>query len=352
MKVALFTIWHVKNYGAELQAYATMKILKELGVDAEIVDYRLLESSTLSLKHLILQLITFFAPENKKFSIFWKKIGNKTIHYKTLQQVYSNPPKADIYLVGSDQVWNQSITKEKAPFFFLDFGDESIIRCSYASSIGSERWIASDEITQLANKQLKKFRKISCRERLGAEALKNTFNVNVETVIDPTLLLNDYSELTGKISRKNTLVYYPLSTFSELNDFVNDLSVKLNKEIVNINYKTFLLKKIIWNRPSVESWVKSIAESSLVITPSFHGLVFSLIYNKQFIIVMNPDGMANLSRIKDLLSVLGLSERLFYSVSELKKSKIWEKMIDYNVVNRIIYHLREKSMNYFKSLFE
>ena len=352
MKIALLTIWHVKNYGAEMQAYATIKALCALGHDVSIIDFRLSDSKNDSLKKMIASLIINLTLEQWKFRKFWKLyFPMATLRYRSLKELQDNPPYADMYLVGSDQVWNEEITKEKAAAFFLDFGKENVIRASYASSIGTNVWNGSCELTEIASKQLKKFKSISCREKSGTEILKMIFGLKSIKVLDPTLLHTDYSELTGTIIQQNKLVYYPLIKDDKIEMFCKELSNELRMIFENINKASRLTRSIIWNRPNIQKWLNSIAESSFVVTPSFHGLSFSLIFHKQFLIIKNTINKDRHCRITDLLKELGLENRFFENVEDAINSKIWTQKIDYLKIDERLSQLRKESFNYIKELF-
>lgn len=349
MKIVLLTIWQVKNYGAELQAYATIRALKELGYTVEIIDYRLNELSSPTIKQIVIRLLNSLTLETYKFNVFWKKYFPTTKHYHNLKDLQKESPQADVYLVGSDQVWNPEITQEKIFTYFLNFGSNSVRRISYASSFGINVWNMDSEFTATIQNLLNRFAVLSSREKSGVSILRNIFHLEAANVLDPTLLHDDYSELVGEITSKNTLVYYPLSSFPELESFSMNLAKDLNLCYRNINKKSYLIRKIVWNRLSVENWIKSIAESSFVVTPSFHGLAFSLIYKRQFAIVQNVKDKNRSSRITDLLNILGLSDRYFTCVEEFRNSRIWERNINYQDVSKRMSSLREQSWQFLKS---
>lgn len=124
-----------------------------------------------------------------------------------MAELRNNPPKSDVYLVGSDQVWNEDITGDRSAAYLLDFGGENVKRISYASSIGVSEWNFSQSYTEMASKQLKKFVSLSCREITGANILSQKFNLNITQVLDPTLLHQDYKEITGSIQESKNLVF-------------------------------------------------------------------------------------------------------------------------------------------------
>lgn len=341
MKIALLTIWHEYNYGAELQAYATIKILKELGLDVEMINIRLSDQKPFSVKRTAVNAILSLSPCHRKFNSFWRNNIPTTRRYRSLQEIKKNPPLADIYMVGSDQVWNPDITKKYAMLYFLDFGLSNTKRISFASSFGVLNW-THHQLTGKIKKCLQQFDTCTCRESSGVEILKQHFSIDAKRVIDPTLLSNNYEELTGPIKEHKTLVYYPLSHDAELESFAQVLGKELSLIPLNINKKTFLFRNLVWNRPRVEQWVKNIAEAQFVITRSFHGLTFSLLYKRQFaILAVRNDRTV---RILNLLEELGLQDRFFSSIDEMKRIRPWEQTIDYDVIDGKLQALRDASI--------
>ena len=349
MKIALLTIWHEKNFGAEMQAYATVRALKELGHDVEVIDFRLTESCDFNLKHRLNLLISSFSDESHGFRQFWRKFIPAGPHYKTIESLQKNPPKADLYLAGSDQIWNPDITKGRWKAFFLNFGNEETPRASYASSIGEDHW-KWDRLNDYVSARLSKFHAIAVREASAQRILAEKFGLNSEVVLDPTLLHKDYNEIIIPESTQHTLVYYPLTENPELECFSKKLAEEKGLTFVNTNKKKKLFNRIVWRRTSLPLWIKNIAEASFVVTPSFHGLAFSLIYNRQFIVIQNAKKEIRSSRITGLLDKLGLSDRYFTNVEDALASGIWEQSIDYSQVNRKLDQLRTQSWKYLKSI--
>lgn len=348
MKVALLTIWHELNYGAELQAYATVKAIQKLGHEVELIDIRLSDCEYKNIVGKIVTALSTIGPCQKKFESFWKKYIPTTRRYRTIKQLKENPPVADIFMVGSDQVWNPQITGLYSKLYFLNFGGD-VRRVSYASSFGTDQWMypeLQDEIKIL----LSQFDFISCREVSGVYLLKNTFGIDASLVLDPTLLFSDYSELFGAITPQKTLVYYPLAVESELVDYSEKLAKRLNLRPVNNKKCSYIIKPIVWNRIGIEQWVKNIAEAEFVITRSFHGLAFSIIYQKNFAILASRNNRG--TRIINLLNLLGLSDRLYTSVEEMDIAEPWNKPINYKLVNAKLVSLRNVSWNILKSMIE
>lgn len=352
MKISLLTIWHIGNYGAELQTYCTVKVLNELGHDVQVVRYDLKDddnNKTSELKQCIFNFITGLMPANLKSQWFWLRHIPSTKKYKSLKDVYDNPPLADAYIVGSDQVWNPEITKQSAPLFFLDFINKDIRKLSYASSFGVSEWNGDTDITAIALENFKHFSGISCREKSGVKILNSIFKVQAQCVLDPTLLVENYKSLTKGIVERQTLAYYPLSPNPTVETFCKMLSKELGLEYKQVNKRTILRRYMLWNKPSVPQWLKNIGEARFVITPSFHGLTTSIMQHRNFaILITEPLILKRSARIRDLLEELGLEDRFFTSVESFYKSRIWEKTIDYIDVDSKLSVLRKKSYKYLK----
>lgn len=349
MKVALLTIWHELNYGAELQAYATIKAIQKLGYEVEMIDIRLSDCEYKNFKGKIVTSLSSIGPCQKKFESFWDKYIPKTHRYTTIKQLKENPPIADVYMVGSDQVWNPQITGAFSKLFFLDFGSENIRRVSFASSFGVNQW-KYPELQEDIKKLLSRFHMISCRESSGVDLLKKTFGLDASPVLDPTLLFSSYKELIGDVTPNKSLVYYPLSNEPELVSYSKNLAKRLHLKPVNNKKCSYIIKPIVWDRVSIEQWIKNIAEAEFVITRSFHGLVFSIIYHKNFAILESNNNRG--TRITNLLELLGLSKRLYTSIEDLDRNEPWNKPVDYNSVNTKLLSLRNTSWKILKKMIE
>ena len=349
MKINLLTIWHEMNYGAELQAYATIKMLQEMGYRVQMIDIRLSDCRKLTFKGWIANIISSIGPGKQKFDRFWHRYIPVTKRYRSMESLQSDPPDGDVYLVGSDQVWNPDLTGNFAQLYYLDFGNDRVHRVSYASSFGTHKWTA-DSHTEKVKVLLQRFSHVSCRELSGVEILRNTFGVDSLNVLDPTLLHDDYVELTGKIKQRDTLVCYPLSKDPELLKYAHHLADQLGLCLINNNQTTNVLRKMIWNKVGIEEWIRSIAESKFVITRSFHGLAFSIIYKKNFAIIASENNRG--TRIISLLSQLGLQDRYYTNIQKCEDDEPWNHPIDYDKVYESLNKMRTVSLDYLKKALQ
>ena len=239
--------------------------------------------------------------------------------YTNYEDLKRNPPKADIYIVGSDQVWNNwnySPKRYLNPLnaYFLNFGDESIKRLSYAASWGTKN--ISNQFVKIINPLLENFTYVSVREKEGIELCKKCGCDNAEWVCDPTLLLKavDYRKLYGQIEKtqfpQNYVFVYMLSTDCDFNiHSVYDFAKKRNLEVVYVtgNARNDNNKKY---NVTIPEWLYLIDNATYVITNSFHCGVFSTIFNKQYgiIPVVGIDSGMN-SRFDSLFSLLNINNR-------------------------------------------
>lgn len=340
MKISLITIWHERNYGAELQAYATIKLLQREGHEVELINIRLEDQHTLGIKRVVGNVLRYISPSERDFRKFWDTNFPLSRRYRSLDDLRKNPPLSDCYIVGSDQVWNPSITRDFYPAFFLDFGSNNIKRLSFASSFGTFEW-KYPELRDNIKRCLDKFQMITCREESGVNIIRQEFKLDAEQILDPTILLNDYSSITGELEEKDTLVFYPLSEDPELEDYSIKLAHKLHLEHINNKHSEYLLKKIEWKRITISDWVKNIASAKFVITRSFHGTLFSIMFHRQFAVVASKNGKG--TRLKNILTILKLQDRYFETINDLDTQKPWEKSIVYDSVDNELRMARDNS---------
>lgn len=348
MKISILTYHREDNYGAVMQAYATYKAIESLNHIPEFIDLRLDDKNK-----SILDKIVFFIRSlrfNKFRHKYFKNTTKKT--YYTCESLQQNPPESDCYLVGSDQTWNPEIAKRLLPAFFLNFGPNTQKRISYATSIGLNEWTGSDVLSdKKISSLLDRFSKILLRETSAIEICKNIFGHDAEQVIDPVLLFPSYKELTGEIDQSSgeIIVYKLLKTpkFYELGlKFAQYKGIPI-RSIGSVRhpkgYKTSYPE-------SVENWVKRFAKAEFVLTDSFHGTVFSLLYHKPFVIyVGNPK---RTTRIRTLLTLVGLEKRILTNPTLQDVIRISEEKIDWIEIDNKLNDLRNQSFTLLKDAIE
>lgn len=361
-KVIITTFFKAENYGAALQAYALEEILRHKGYDVEILNYRdeIIESVykifNLKRKDFYSTMRAFigsllFYRKNKMRHIQFLNFQNKYLKvgktvYNSVESVKKNPPIADFYITGSDQVWNASITKGISDVYTLNFGSPRTKRIAYAASIGNKD-IITEEKENLKEK-ISMIDYISVREMTAQNILVKLLPSKLFYVtLDPVLLksrekwetdLSNYSSV-----RENYILAYFIEEDLEFRKTVNLLSKKTGLRIIHFEkrnrYKNVLISAYI---EGPLGFVNLIKNAQYVVTTSFHGTAFSIIFQKKFWVF--PNHFTG-SRVTDLLDMLEISERAVHTLEEFQ-GKDYDEEIDYQKVNQILDHERENSLQW------
>ena len=306
MKIGILTFHNADNYGAVLQCYALQEHLKKIYPNDEVyvIDYRnsLIERSykPICLRKSLKQNVTQF--------LHLPHVLKCRTKFKDFRKKYFNIGRAefsdyDIIYYGSDQIWNPEITGEDLMYFGKGFHGKKI---AYGVSDGGELTI-SDEIRTLLNS----FDKILCREESLLQRLKNeNISAPVETVCDPVFLLSkdQWKKFARTPIQKKYILAYMMANRIDFNDSAEKIGKILHKKVVQIVYIK-ALKKIFYKKQKIvecitpEQFVGYIANSNFVLTTSFHGTAFSILFEKPFY-VLSFERRAE--RIKDLLKERGL----------------------------------------------
>lgn len=346
MKITILTFSKEDNNGANLQCYALCKILSGWGHSVDILDIQL-APLRMSLFSRIIRVKNHF-----NYIDFRKRYLNCfTEKYSTIDELVNNPPKSDLFIVGSDQVWNPDITKRLDPLvYFFSFLPDGVKRISYAASFGIEQW-TNEDIKDDVRSLLSKFNAISVREDSGVEICNKTFGVDAKMVCDPTLLLDSYDEICGKYdSRKETnqLMYFKFVRNAELRDFIIDNAKRYNYRVIALGEFRYLRGGIYRPFYKLEDWLNTIRYSKCIVTDSFHCTVFCILFKKKFIALSGRS--SRLSRINSLLDTLGLSNRFCLDLNELqtKFEYLINTDINYSDVDKIKEIFKKHSLDFLK----
>lgn len=309
MKVGILTFFNVLNYGAVLQAYALQKVLSDMGHEVFLVNFqpktlvqpyyrvRVRSLWRASYRARVMRRLRLF-PSFREFDRKFLHVGTK---YATLKSLYENPPKADAYIVGSDQVWNFEFTESDKQFYFIPFLSGSAKKIAYAASCGGNYSFLKDNSTKAL---LQKFDNIAVREKsLGLELEKHGFNS--EVVVDPTLLLNDYSDFITENTKGDYILVYNVSDNQRFRDQLSYLKKITDLPVINIGANNFSMADQNLRGTSPQEWVNLFYNARYVYTNSFHGVAFSVQFRKNFLYI--PNRQPSDSRILDFLSKIGLS---------------------------------------------
>jgi len=358
MKIGIVTFHAALNVGAVLQAYALQTYLKMQGHEVEFIDY--VSKRKLSWKNFIGKGIgiTFYKWQDLFCSIYFKRIEkfNTTLNlskikYKSIDDLRSNPPNLDVYIAGSDQIWNVGSKKTIDDIFLLDFGAKNTKRISFAASLGQGE--VPVEFEQHFKFLLSKFNFISLREKDGYNYIKRLLPNKKEIfhICDPTFLLNsnEYRKIIKKpnIKYKEYLVSYALWHFeSDQLKSLNYIKSKLKLKHINLrNPDTgirFSKAKNIIVKP--HQWLHWVLNSDFVVCCSFHIVVFSLIFHKPFVVLTHKENV----RIHSLLKPLNLLDRIIINYNENRIDEILSDFIKWNDVDEYLQSERNRGVQYLK----
>lgn len=376
MKIAIMTQPLGRNYGGIMQAWALQQVLKSAGHEPVTIDrqadakgpayhaarlgYRTLQKALGKRQGLINFERHFpYILQNTQAFITQHLSMSKRLDSTAKLKAHFEHEQYDAVIVGSDQTWRPSYSPN-IENFFLDFLQGSDIkRIAYAPSFGVDEWEFTEEQTRRCAPLAKQFDAISVRESSGVDLCKKYLGVDATHVLDPTLLLErqTYEALYKKkdLPARQGIYTYILDQADWKGHVVETVKQVLNKpQFSNQPTETDLAKLSKETlsdsvMPSLEGWIKGFAEADFVITDSFHGTVFSIIFNKPFLVVGNNE--RGLSRFKSLLDIFDLNDRLV-AKSCVGVSDIKAKDIEWERVNAKLLALRETSISFLKEWTE
>ncbi len=325
MKIKTITCHHVYNHGAYLQAYALVTYLRMIGHEASIIDYRpkylsqhfkLWTNSNFDriglgwLYNLAKMPYRIIALRRKKvFDKFYTKfMPVDGTRYNNSEELKNTPPTADAYIAGSDQIWNTSFINGTDPAFYLDFGNKETKRISYAASFATDSLKPGTE--KFVKSKLSNFDHISVRESSGTKILQD-LGYNGTEVMDPIFLLttDDWNKLTPSLGLiGNYILIYDFERSNAIKTIALRLKKSFGLKIYSIGpYRLNYADRCFINRDPT-SFVSLVKNAKYVISNSFHGTAFSLLYHKDFFVVKRQDGLN--TRMKDFLFKFRLESRL------------------------------------------
>lgn len=365
--IALITLHRVLNYGSVLQTFASLRALDSLGYRAYAIDYttrmhRLLtvvfssksQHNWLLRTGLALAILPRFAISRWRFDRFLHRyVTLSPRSYDSLNALRANPPQAAVYLTGSDQVWNSVYNSGIDPAFFLDFGPPETARIAYAASFGRDSLTDAERAPTAA--LLHCYSALGMRESSGVRIATELGGRVIEHVLDPTLLLPRASWLpmieASTLPRSPAPYVLVHSVNKECLDPLNRYARKVGASAGmavrstvagDANLRGRLRATLIgWHRPT-EDFLALIDRAGVVITDSFHGTVFSILFNKRFVVILPPKYG---TRLISLLELLGLSERI---ISEHAPASAALAPIDHEVVAARLAQERALSLRFLK----
>ena len=367
MRIGILTLTPHANYGGILQAYALQTVLERMGHKVEVIDVLytvpdwkmfLRYTKRIILKYLLgkRNTIVFVEKESKRelavVSQYTLQFVNRYIHIRTYKK-YTDIRESDYdaIVVGSDQVWRPGYFSGNIKHAFLDFAKDwkNIKRIAYAASFGTDKWLFMKRQERVCGQLLQLFDAVSVRETSAVKICEEHWGVIPTPVLDPTLLLPKevYEQLVqgaGTPKSPGTLLCYVLDENEEKKSIIQEIANQRHLVPFRVNsryedHSAPLQERI---QPPVEQWLRGFMDAEFVVTDSFHGCVFSIIFNKPFFVIGNSGrGMA---RFNTLITQFGLEKNI-------RSDDVFIQMVnDWDVINQKRDELRVHSLGFLKSI--
>lgn len=355
-KVGIITFHRSINYGGVLQAYALKHMLNKLGAECSVIDYKNKHIENInkvklfnlnSIKSFINGILSYL-PKKSKYEKF---LDFRVKHLNLAEGEINNEieHKYDLFITGSDQVWNFQLSRFDT-VYFLDFVKDSRKKNSYAASFGFSE-IPSEYIEKY-KKLLSDFSSISIREEQGFNIIQSHLKQDVPVVLDPSLLLdvNDWINnfnITRK-SQKDFILLYLMTPDPKLIKLAEKLSKETGFEIIYITDKTIKKLNATYARTvSPIEWVELFMNAKYIVTNSFHGVAFSINFNKNFFMSLLPSTSNVSSRLENIVRMFGLEKRQINN--DINDVNLFED-IDFTKVNKILERERNNSIAFLREI--
>lgn len=365
MRIKTITCHDVYNHGASLQAFAFQRYLSELGHEVEIIDYKpdylsghykLWSVDNSKYDKPIIKQIYLLAKlsgrlialrRKRKFDEFTQKYLRLTPHrYHSNEELKTNPPKADVYIAGSDQIWNTLFQNGRDEAFYLDFAPKGSKRIAYAASFATNDVV--EEYKPFVRRMLQSFDSISLRERISLSLLESLGRNDGVAVCDPVFLLSREqwnNILPASSIEEKYLLVYDTENSNKIRDIAQSISKERKLKIFNISgSRKSYVDKDFWASSPID-FVQLIRDAEFVVSNSFHATAFSLIFHREFCVVNRSEAINE--RMLSLLEQYGLQDRL---ITDIAKGLL--SSIDYSKVQPKIERDIEASKRYLREAMD
>ena len=376
MKIGILTIQHSANYGACLQCFALWRYLTDAGYNAEIIDLhrphghadyipskrfrrsRKINRTFLGKIKMFLKGVlgikepfhSLFNPEAKPAFDRFNSLMKLGPTYRGIDEMYANPPVYDVYMAGSDQLWNPTLAYCVEPYFLTFVSKkDGAVKLSYATSLGVSELLEKEKCDY--KRWLEDFTAISVREKQAQQLLNSFVDKKIEQVADPTFLLDNsvWKDLAVKPQEEGYVMLFTLSPMPEMLDYARRIQRESGKILIVVGQKEPDAcddNYIVVKNAGPSEWLGYIANADLVLTNSFHCTVFSLLLGaKNFFTYIAARDQRG-SRITDLFSLYGLNDHLLNG--ELVKSfaELETIQLDHDHINKIYQAEQMRSRAY------
>lgn len=371
MKIGILTHPLGSNYGGILQNYALQCVLKGLGHQPVTYYYYVKDPIKIKVLSFCKRLLLRLRGENtplrgwpnkRELSIiecntrgFIDSRIEKTKRFYLHNTTIFKNEKVDAIIVGSDQVWRGG-NPDIMHYFLSDFIGVAVPKIAYAASFGVDYWEYSPKETKLCAKLLSHFKAVSVREVCGVTLCEQHLNRKVEFMLDPTLVVDrvyydtllQEKEDCGRRPDRYIMTYL-LDKSKEKHEIIKSVTKQLGLKPYTVMPDCYFaevgkekLEECVY--PPVEQWLKGFRDADYVVTDSFHGTVFAIIYHKKFLTIINKKRGA--SRFTSLLGLLQLEDRIIESDDEV--ASVLSRPINYERVDRILKDKRIQCIDFLK----
>lgn len=363
-KIGILTLPLHTNYGGILQAYALQKVLENMGHEVIIISGKVkkLKIPLFKLPYVLFKRIVLRYVFRRDLELLVEKRINieqpivckhthqfvdKYLNISDISLEKLQENSFDALIVGSDQIWRPNYSENIYNSFF-DFAVKwNIKRIAYAPSFGKDTWDYTELQTKRCSDLIQLFDAVSVRELGAVRLCKENFNIDAEVVLDPTMLLiaSDYIDslqILNTPKSNGNLMVYVLDNSKSKNDILEIINDKLNLKIFKTGSKVEDYLATVDQRiqPPLEEWLRGFYDADFVVTDSFHACVFSILFNKPFVVCSNQ--LRGNERFVSLLSLLNLEDRIINSTEDIDKIQLIE--INWIRVNDKLDFLKKKSI--------
>ncbi len=334
--------WYGTNYGSALTSFALHRVLKTMGKTILMLDFPVMAKEL----------------PQKKADSFTRRFARRFYEMSPMTKIgdyrkYNQ--NCETFLVGSDQLWNWWSNRDVGTwFYFLDFVAKEKKKIAYATSFGHESAYYPDNMRLRLTFNLQRFDAISIREKSGVMTCQRIFNTEATHTIDPVFLcdIKEYeavAKLSTREKPKQYVIAYILNPTEEKRKIIQSIAkgLGLPYQIMLDGQADHNVVKAQMNDPNVldnvgiEDWVSFIRDAQYVVTDSYHGFCFSIIFNRPMTVI--PNTLRGMARFLDMAELTGLGCRFESSVESVEKHKPWQIPIDFVEIERQLGIFKKQS---------
>ncbi|WP_154324056.1 polysaccharide pyruvyl transferase family protein [Enorma shizhengliae] len=372
MKVSLITRHAAINYGSLLQTIATQRSIESLGHECVVIDYVREDEGVWNIEKTLLAskpewngsalkrflYLAMRQPPSiiagKRFKAERERYLALTCRYSSYDELASDPPEADVYMTGSDQVWGPIVDGAYDPAYTLGFAPENARKVAYAASFGKN--VLDAAAARLMRKRLMAYDAIAVREDIAVEQLRE-WDIPSEQVLDPTLLLDadEWRSLSGESGDSSDgggspyALVYQVHNDRQLSSYAERAAEHLGLPLFRVSPYLHQIGRAGKLRylPSAGRFIDLLANASCLITDSFHGTAFAINFNVPFVEVLPNTGTTG--RAMSLLRMTGLQSRVLADPDDVALAGTPVEFVE---ANRILAEQRSRSLDVMKGLIE